>query len=210
MNLFARFAQDESGATAIEYGLIAALISVGIIVAATLLSAATLPTSSPVSRTSLTNRDALIGKRRHRRDPSGIAEVDSSTKGAAPAAPFFRFLKRLTLGKFCPISEKLGPMPIGHVYHRTAAISGRHGTGGIIRPAHHEDLQQAGAVADGGVSSASPLPCNCPSQSARHARPVRAGCAGRGLHPVSPWVWIGGGDAKLAAATALWLGFGLA
>lgn len=37
MNLFARFAQDESGATAIEYGLIAALISVGIILAATAL-----------------------------------------------------------------------------------------------------------------------------------------------------------------------------
>lgn len=37
MNIFARFAKDESGATAIEYGLIAALISVGIIVAATTL-----------------------------------------------------------------------------------------------------------------------------------------------------------------------------
>lgn len=37
MNIFARFAQDESGATAIEYGLIAALISVGIILAATAL-----------------------------------------------------------------------------------------------------------------------------------------------------------------------------
>ena len=34
---FARFANDESGATAIEYGLIAALIGVGIIVAATSL-----------------------------------------------------------------------------------------------------------------------------------------------------------------------------
>lgn len=33
-NLFARFLKDESGATAIEYGLIAALISVGIIVGA--------------------------------------------------------------------------------------------------------------------------------------------------------------------------------
>ena len=31
MNIFARFAKDESGATAIEYGLIAALISVAII-----------------------------------------------------------------------------------------------------------------------------------------------------------------------------------
>lgn len=30
-NLIARFMKDESGATAIEYGLIAALISVGII-----------------------------------------------------------------------------------------------------------------------------------------------------------------------------------
>jgi pilus assembly protein Flp/PilA len=31
-NVFARFVKDESGATAIEYGLIAALISVAIIV----------------------------------------------------------------------------------------------------------------------------------------------------------------------------------
>ena len=34
-NFVARFAKDESGATAIEYGLIAALISVGIIAAVT-------------------------------------------------------------------------------------------------------------------------------------------------------------------------------
>lgn len=34
-NLFARFAKDESGATAIEYGLIAGLIAVGIITATT-------------------------------------------------------------------------------------------------------------------------------------------------------------------------------
>ncbi len=31
MNMFSRFMKDESGATAIEYGLIAAIISVGII-----------------------------------------------------------------------------------------------------------------------------------------------------------------------------------
>jgi pilus assembly protein Flp/PilA len=37
MNLLSRFAADESGATAIEYGLIAGLIAVGIIVAATSL-----------------------------------------------------------------------------------------------------------------------------------------------------------------------------
>lgn len=36
-NLFARFLKEESGATAIEYGLIAALISVGIIAGATTL-----------------------------------------------------------------------------------------------------------------------------------------------------------------------------
>jgi len=35
--LFARFVKDEAGATAIEYGLIAALIAVGIIGAARLL-----------------------------------------------------------------------------------------------------------------------------------------------------------------------------
>ena len=33
-NLFARFVSDESGATAIEYGLIASLISIAIITAA--------------------------------------------------------------------------------------------------------------------------------------------------------------------------------
>lgn len=37
MNMFARFAKDESGATAIEYGLIAALVSVVIIGAVTTL-----------------------------------------------------------------------------------------------------------------------------------------------------------------------------
>ena len=37
MKTIAHFAKDESGATAIEYGLIAALIAVGIIAAATTL-----------------------------------------------------------------------------------------------------------------------------------------------------------------------------
>ncbi|CDP50620.1 Flp family type IVb pilin [Paradevosia shaoguanensis] len=37
MNIIAKFAKDESGATAIEYGLIAALIAVAIIAAAGLL-----------------------------------------------------------------------------------------------------------------------------------------------------------------------------
>lgn len=36
-NIMKRFVKDESGATAIEYGLIAALIAVGIITSATLL-----------------------------------------------------------------------------------------------------------------------------------------------------------------------------
>ncbi len=38
--LFARFIKDESGATAIEYGLIAALIAVAIITGATALGSA--------------------------------------------------------------------------------------------------------------------------------------------------------------------------
>ena len=37
MNLFSRFIRDESGATAIEYGLIAALIAVAIIAAVELV-----------------------------------------------------------------------------------------------------------------------------------------------------------------------------
>ena len=39
-HLFARFIKDESGATAIEYGLIAALISVALIAGATTLGGA--------------------------------------------------------------------------------------------------------------------------------------------------------------------------
>ncbi len=39
-NVFARFMKDESGATAIEYGLIAAIIGVGIIVSLEQLQAA--------------------------------------------------------------------------------------------------------------------------------------------------------------------------
>lgn len=39
-NLFARFAKDESGATAIEYGLLAALIAVMCIAAMTQVSTA--------------------------------------------------------------------------------------------------------------------------------------------------------------------------
>ena len=37
MNMFKRFLKDESGATAIEYGLIAALIAVGIVGIVTLV-----------------------------------------------------------------------------------------------------------------------------------------------------------------------------
>ncbi len=48
-NLFARFAKDESGATAIEYGLIAALISIAIITAATTLGSNISATFSKVA-----------------------------------------------------------------------------------------------------------------------------------------------------------------
>jgi len=37
MNLFSKFLKDESGATAIEYGLIAALVAVAVITALTTL-----------------------------------------------------------------------------------------------------------------------------------------------------------------------------
>jgi pilus assembly protein Flp/PilA len=48
-NLFSRFANDESGATAIEYGLIAALVSVVIIVALTALGTELTNTFTSVS-----------------------------------------------------------------------------------------------------------------------------------------------------------------
>jgi pilus assembly protein Flp/PilA len=48
-NLFARFAKDESGATAIEYGLIAALVAVVIIAALTALGDSLTATFTTVS-----------------------------------------------------------------------------------------------------------------------------------------------------------------
>ena len=48
-NLFSRFVNDESGATAIEYGLIASLISVAIITAASTLGKNVAATFSTVS-----------------------------------------------------------------------------------------------------------------------------------------------------------------
>jgi pilus assembly protein Flp/PilA len=48
-NLFARFAKDESGATAIEYGLIATLIAVAIIVGATAVGGALNATFTNIS-----------------------------------------------------------------------------------------------------------------------------------------------------------------
>jgi pilus assembly protein Flp/PilA len=47
--MFARFLKDESGATAIEYGLIAALIAVAIIGAVTTLGANTRETFTEVA-----------------------------------------------------------------------------------------------------------------------------------------------------------------
>ena len=47
--LFARFAKDESGATAIEYGLIATLIAVAIIVGATAVGGALNTTFSTIA-----------------------------------------------------------------------------------------------------------------------------------------------------------------
>ncbi|HEY0123660.1 MAG TPA: Flp family type IVb pilin [Rhizobium sp.] len=47
--LFSRFLKDESGATAIEYGLIAALISVAIITGATTLGGALNNTFTSIS-----------------------------------------------------------------------------------------------------------------------------------------------------------------
>jgi pilus assembly protein Flp/PilA len=48
-NLFARFAKDDSGVTAIEYGLIATLIGVAIIVGATALGGALNTTFTSIS-----------------------------------------------------------------------------------------------------------------------------------------------------------------
>ncbi len=59
-NIFARFLKDESGATAIEYGLIAALISVAIIGGAGVIGSKLKLTFDRVG-TELTNSKAATG-----------------------------------------------------------------------------------------------------------------------------------------------------
>lgn len=49
MNMFSRFVKDESGATAIEYGLIAAIVAVGIIAALTQVKGALQTTFNSVA-----------------------------------------------------------------------------------------------------------------------------------------------------------------
>lgn len=56
--IFARFFKDESGATAIEYGLIAALISVALITGATTLGNALDDTFQDISTEMNTAKDA--------------------------------------------------------------------------------------------------------------------------------------------------------
>jgi pilus assembly protein Flp/PilA len=51
MNMIARFVKDESGATAIEYGLIAALVSVAIIASLNTLSTALKATFTGIATT---------------------------------------------------------------------------------------------------------------------------------------------------------------
>ncbi|HET6388659.1 Flp family type IVb pilin [Hyphomicrobium sp.] len=60
MNVFSRFVSDESGATAIEYGLIAAIVGVGIIAGLTPLKNALVDTFTDVG-TSLTTGAAPAG-----------------------------------------------------------------------------------------------------------------------------------------------------
>ncbi len=54
-NVFARFVKDESGATAIEYGLIAALIAVAAIAAMTTIGTRLAATFTAVSDKLVTN-----------------------------------------------------------------------------------------------------------------------------------------------------------
>lgn len=58
MNLFSRFMNDESGATAIEYGLIAAIVAVGIITSLGTLKTALVGTFTSIGTTLTTNAPA--------------------------------------------------------------------------------------------------------------------------------------------------------
>jgi pilus assembly protein Flp/PilA len=60
--IFARFRKDESGATAIEYGLIAALISVALIAGATTLGNSLSTTFNTIS-TKMTNASTVANTR---------------------------------------------------------------------------------------------------------------------------------------------------
>ena len=59
MNMFSRFMNDKSGATAIEYGLIAAIVAVGIIASLKSVSGSLQNTFTDVSTRAQRRLDAL-------------------------------------------------------------------------------------------------------------------------------------------------------
>lgn len=61
MKMFARFAKDESGATAIEYGLIAALMAIVVIAAIAIIGPALKTTFEGISTTMTTANEATVG-----------------------------------------------------------------------------------------------------------------------------------------------------
>ena len=87
------------------------------------------------------------------------------------------------------------------------AVSGPDGVRGRERPFHHDDLEPGIAGAGGGLPGA--------RRRQRHGLPRHSSaCGGRRDRAATvafacfTMGWIGGGDAKVAAAAALWFGFG--
>ena len=79
MNLFSRFMSDESGVTAIEYGLIAAIVAVGIIAALGNVKTGLQTTFNSVRR-----------QYEHCQQVSSRFKVLCSALGGSPSAPLFK------------------------------------------------------------------------------------------------------------------------
>ncbi|MDF2798244.1 MAG: peptidase [Devosia sp.] len=194
MNIFARFAKDESGATAIEYGLIAALISVAIITAITLLGG-----NLGTLFTGIAGRLNVTERREEQLAALPLSFTGSKRLLHHPLttprhARAWRSLYRWWSSHLSTIALLFFPFAMAFAASSdllTMRISNK-----LVL------LLVAGFAL---MALAIDLPLELVAMHIACALAVLV--VGFAFFALG---WIGGGDAKLAAATTLWLGFGLA
>ena len=199
-NLFNRFAKDEFGATAIEYGLIACLISVVCI--AIWKSVGWQPA------------DHLhLGQQRSQVIPRHDRKVVCGSPGPGPGLSFLTAARLTFASKRSHPAARAAATLLCRPSPRTVVTDA---LAASRLPDHHHLFRRLGPPPDDHLE---PRLARPGARLLRHGgrRPACRSRPSAGMSPPGPRPrhhllllrlgWIGGGDAKIAAATALWFGF---